>query len=229
MHEARPGDVRERLAHSVLDAEAIDVAHREDKCVQPLEQLPLAVVEGADADQSHAARHNRRQVPAVSLEPLARQAQRGGKHHPVDVATRARLRAVQVAVGVDPDHASRPVHAVQPAERPERDRVVAAEDDRNRPVAGGIRHELGDVSARLLDLRQEAGVLVAGVDGLRHRRADVAAVGVGIAEALDPGVEPGVADRGRAHVDTAAPGPEVEGGPDDRDLPAWLHRHGRQG
>ena len=83
-------------------------------------------------DERDPSRIDRRQRPGVAREPLAREAERGRERHPVDVPARARLGRVDVRVGVDPEHAARPVHRGEPAERPERDRVVAAEDERHR-------------------------------------------------------------------------------------------------
>ncbi len=132
--EAGARDVRERLANGTLDSEPVDVAHREDARVELRQELPLAVVERADADQRHAAR-----ATAGSDQPsLGNRApaepERGREHHPVDVAARARLRAVEVAVRVDPEHAALAVHPREAAERPERDRVVAAQDERDRAL-----------------------------------------------------------------------------------------------
>ena len=45
-------------------------------------------------------------------------------------------------------------------------------------------------------------------------------------ELLQPVLEPGVADRRRAHVDPAPPGAEIERGADDGRLPLLSIRHG---
>src|SRR5438034_7430104 len=229
MHEAGAGHMRQRLPDGTLDAETVDVAHREDARVELLQQLALALVERADADERDAARHERGQLPAVALEPLSRTAQRGGQDHPVDISARARLRAVQVAVRVEPEDAARAVDAAQAPERAQRDRVVAAEDDRDRPAPGRLRDEVGDVTAGFLDLGQEPRVLVTGLDRLGDRRADVAPVVVGVAEALDPPVEPGIAGCRWPHVDAAPARAEIESGADDGRLAAWLHLHAGQG
>ena len=67
------------------------------------------------------------------------------------------------------------------------------------------------------------------VRDLGHRDEHVPPVDARAAEALDPLLEPGVADRRGAHVDAAAAGPQVQRGSDHGHLPLWLHGHGGQG
>src|SRR6266536_2253020 len=45
VEERRPARVTQRLAHAVLDPDPIDLAHREDARVEPLQQLALALVQ----------------------------------------------------------------------------------------------------------------------------------------------------------------------------------------
>src|SRR5262245_49666836 len=106
MDEARPLDARQGLPHRGLDAEAVDVAHGEHTYVEPLEQVPLALVEGPHAEEGDAPGCDRRQAPAVLMEALAREPERRGQTHAVDVAGRARRGAVQIAVRVDPEDAA---------------------------------------------------------------------------------------------------------------------------
>src|SRR4051812_36411502 len=68
VHEAGTGHVGERFAHGALDSEPVEVAHREDACVELFEELALPLVERADADERDAARFKSRQRPAVALE-----------------------------------------------------------------------------------------------------------------------------------------------------------------
>ena len=122
------------------------------------------------------------------------------------------------------------VGAMKPAQRAERHGMVPAQDDRQRSRPCRLGDKLGDMPAGLLDLGQEAGVLVPGVDRLGHSRADVAAVVQVVAQLADPSVEARVADGGRPHIDAAAAGSQVERRADDRDLALrWLHRHRKQG
>ena len=96
--------------------------------------------------------------------------------------------------------------------------MIAAKDERDR-ASLDLLDDLGrDALARRLDLRQEAGSLVVDSGRLRDRRLDVPVVANVVAQAQEPFLEPCVADRGRPHVDSAAPLPEVERRADDRDL-----------
>src|SRR5262249_52717808 len=176
------------------------------------------------ADRGYGAGCDGREGPAAAGEALAREPERGGEHHPVDVAARARLGAVEVAVRVEPDDAAEALGTTEPAERPERDRVVAAEDERDRAVMGRLGNEFGDVAAGLPGLGEEPRMLVPGVDRFRHGGADVPTVVHLVSEPLDSVVQAGVADRGRAHVHASAPGAQVESGADDCDFWKWLHR-----
>src|SRR6059058_2739929 len=65
VHEARPCDVRQRLADRALDAEAIDVAHREHLRIELPEQLALALIERANPHEGNARAIDGRKTPAV--------------------------------------------------------------------------------------------------------------------------------------------------------------------
>ena len=134
MHERRALDPLERLAHGRLDAAPIELAHRVDADAALAHERALALVEGAHADEDDPLRVERRQRPRVARESLGIAAERRRQRHPVHVSTRARLGRVQVAVRVQPEHPARTVDRGEAAERPERDRVVAAEDDRRPPL-----------------------------------------------------------------------------------------------
>ena len=94
------------------------------------QQRLLAGVERADADQRDPPRLDGRQRILVALELRAGETERGRKRHPVDVSARRRLGPVQVAVRVEPEHAAGATGASHPAERAQRDRVIAAEHQR---------------------------------------------------------------------------------------------------
>ena len=59
---------------------------------------------------------DRRQLPVVVVEPLARQVERCREDHPVDIPARRGLRRVQIAVCVDPDDTARAVRLRHPDE-----------------------------------------------------------------------------------------------------------------
>ena len=132
------------------------------------------------------------------------------------VPARARLRRVDIRVRVDPEHAAGAVDGRQPAERPERHRVVAAEDERDLARRSGLGDEPRNPLARLLDLREEARALVVQRGLLRLRARHIPSVAHLVPEAAKPLLEPRRTHRRRPHVDTAPALAEVERGPDDR-------------
>ena len=150
---AAPRAWSERLAHARLDPDPVDLAHREDLRVELLQQLALALVERAHADERELPGLDRRQLPVVVGERVAGEAERRREHHAVHVSTRRRLGSVEVAVRVDPDDAARAVHRRHADERAERDRVVAAEHERQlvRPprVGDELRHAIAELEDRL--------------------------------------------------------------------------------
>jgi hypothetical protein len=93
--------------------------------------------------------------------------------------------------------------------------MVTAEDERHKPVGPGALDLASDATAGLEDLRQEAGPLRSPCASFRERSLDVAAILDLHAGADEPIPQARVADRRRAHVHTAATGPEVERGSDD--------------
>ena len=104
-----------------------------------------------------ALRIDGRERPGVARERVAAEPERRAQRHPVHVAARARLRRVDVA-SARRSRARRPAPCARrkPAERAERDRVVAAEDERRRAGADGFDDLRGDPLARALDLGKEA-------------------------------------------------------------------------
>mgnify|MGYP003693602553 CR=1 FL=1 len=55
MHEPGPGHVLERFSHRRLDADPVEVAHREHESVELRQQLALGRVERADAEQGNSS------------------------------------------------------------------------------------------------------------------------------------------------------------------------------
>ena len=74
VHEPRPGDVGERLADRPLDAEAVDVAHREHLRAELPHAFALALVERAHADERDACPGR---SPASATRRSRTQARRG--------------------------------------------------------------------------------------------------------------------------------------------------------
>ncbi len=230
MKEARAGRVGECLPHARLDADPVDLAHREDLGVDRPEQLALALVQRPDTDERQLPRLHRRDLPPLPAERVAREPERRGEHHAVHVAGRRRLRGVEIAVRVDPDHPAGPPRERHPDERAERDGVVAAEDERHRSPPRRRLDELRDAVAQVEDLREIARALVPHLGRLRDRRDDVPLVEDAHAELFrELLVETRVADGRRPHVDAATAGAEVERAADDGDFAGGvLHTHGRE-
>ena len=223
MHEPTTCDPVERLADRAFDADAVDLAHREDPYAGVAKQSPLPVVEEPRPDEGYPLRIDCGQRPDLALESRSCEAECGGKSHPVHVPARARRRRVDVRVRVDPEHATLPVHRRETSERPERNRVVAAEDQRQRATRCHLGHARRDQLARVVDLGKEARSFVPDRGRLRHGRLDVPLVAHRVPETDEALLEPRVPDRRRPHVDAPSPLPEVERGTDDRDLALGAH------
>jgi CheY-like chemotaxis protein len=130
-------------------------------------------------------------------------------------------------VRVDPERRAGAEPRGHAAERAHRDRVVAAEDERQLPLVRRLADEVRDEPADLLDRPEVAARRTALVRRLRHRHAHVAPVGDVAAERADARFEIGIADRRGAHVDAAPAGTEVDARADDRNrLRRFLDRHG---
>ena len=165
-------------------------------------------------------------VEPVVGEPLRRPAEGRGERHPVDVAGRARLGRVEVAVGIDPDHAARLSCGGGEAGEGARSRSHGRRRARAGSAPSRTESSTSAASARagLEDLGQVARALVVQRERLGLGCDDVAAVGDGVADLRQPLLETRVADRRRAHVDAAPRLAEVERGTDDRDG----RRHGAE-
>ena len=118
---------------------------------------------------------------------------------------------------VEPQHAARAVHPREACERPERDRVVAPEHERQLALRRRLRDHVRDTPAGLLDLPEEPRPLVAHRRGFGDRRFDVPAVDALVPEIGEPRVKARVADSRRTHVDAAAACSEIERCSDDGD------------
>ena len=130
---------------------------------------------------------------------------------------------------VDPDDATRPVRGGHACERAERDRVIAAQNERDLSAQPRLFDELRDAVAERENLRQEARAPIVYRKRLRDRRLDVAEIVRHDAERRSKMLrELGVANRRRPHVDATATGAEIERGADQGHTPLRLHAHGRK-
>ena len=145
------------------------------------------------------------------------------------VAARRRLGRVQVAVRVDPDDAARPVRRRHADERPERDRVVAAEHERRRAgarVRAATSFATWSHSSRICG-RKRARSSPDAVDSATGASTLPRSLGLDAERRREMLRQPGVADRRRPHVDAAPAGAEVERGADQGHVPLGrLHAHG---
>ena len=120
------------------------------------------------------------------------------------------------------------VHLRHAAERADRDRVVAAEHERDRPAAARVLDQRRDALARALDRLEVARPRIADLGRLGQAHVHVAPVDALDAEARDPLLQPRVPDRARPHVDAAPAGTEVEPGADHGHRAAVRATHGTQ-
>src|SRR5262249_16406688 len=108
-------------------------------------------------------------------------------------------------------------------DRAHRDRVVAAEDDGNPALARDGVDLVAQRLARRQDLAQVLEATIPGALGFRDRHLQVAGVFDLMAQLADAIVDVGQAERGRAHVDAAATGSQIERHADEGDC-ARAHR-----
>ena len=117
VHRRAVADVLDRGLHHRLDAHAVEVAHREDHRVEPAEQVALALVDRAGADQRRAAGLDGRQRPRIACEnagPATPSA--AASAMPCTLPVGVVSGRVQVGVRIDPEHAARAA-APAPARR----------------------------------------------------------------------------------------------------------------
>ena len=134
----------------------------------------------------------------------------------MDVSGRRGARPIQVAVGVQPEHAAGPGSSREATEGAQCNRVVAPEHEGQEALLDRVRDVVRDPLAGLLDLRQEANPLIADGARLRDGRHHIPPVEAAPAELLDSRLEPCVADRRGAHVHSAAARTQIEPGTDHR-------------
>ena len=70
VHERGVGHALERLTDNRLDPVAVEIGHGVDRDAEPADELALAVVEGAHADEEHVLRLHRRKRPGLASERL---------------------------------------------------------------------------------------------------------------------------------------------------------------
>ena len=210
----------QRLFGDRGDAGAIDVLHREDVDAGVADDLLLALVEIADADEHGVlgrapwARSRR-----CATAPPAR-----GRAAP-RAACRGRCRCRELAgvfmspcasTQISPSGLSVAAQEIRGRrDRSRREAVVAAEHERE---AAFLEHGERRLVELLADARDLADVFLARIAerlGLGNRRDEIAGVDDRHAQRRQPFAEPGDAKRRGPHVDAAAVAAEVERHADD--------------
>ena len=134
--EARARDAVERLLQRALDADPVDLAHREHADARLAQEVLLGGVERADADERDARRVDGRQrSPSwVNDSPARPSAAASGIPCTLpDGLVSGVLRSPCASIQITPPGCAR--GARETGERAERDRVVAAEHERAGAVA----------------------------------------------------------------------------------------------
>src|SRR5688500_1476763 len=151
-------------------------------------------------------------------ERLSGETARDRERHPVDIPGGRRVRCVDVAMRIDPDDAGPASTAGDARERPDRHRVIAADDERERPAALDPPHALGKRLDDADDLARVARTVVLGLalDPIGHLK--VAVVLDRVTECLEAPAQPRIPDRRGSHIDAAPASAEVHRDADDLDL-----------
>ena len=203
-----------------LDSDPVDLAHREHRGVELLREL-RSPSSSERTPRSASVPGRRGQRPVVVGERAAGEPERRREHHAVHVAARRSLGRVQVAVRVDPETPPGPCTPAMPAERAQRDRVVAAEDERKLPSRAPPRDELARGASHTARISRGSG---------RSRRRPPSPRRLGSTLPRSSVARPscsarsprkaGVADR-RRPVDTSPACAEIERGADQGDVTHW--------
>ena len=155
MHEAGAGDVVERLADRPLDADPVDLAHRVDADAMPRAGA-LGRVERPDADERDAVGVDGGERPRSLSNAPPTSPSAAASTIPWTFPLGEVSGRVQVAVRVDPEDAADLADGGETAERPQADRVVAAEHERDEVAAQACVTSRRRRRDALADLRQVA-------------------------------------------------------------------------
>jgi hypothetical protein len=197
----------------------------------------------ASIDGSHAELDNPRRIDHRHLIAQPRQApgtmtSNNGDRHAVNVAGRRGVRGVEVGVGVQPEDREGPLHcrtvARDRSDRPDRERVIAAEQDRQKPTSQRIIDRVADgltPDGRFLEVPVAVDWRCVRID----RADDVAAILDRAAQTPQGCLDSGHAKGFRPHRAAAVAGADVRRRTDQRDgrvcasrLPGHLFAHVRR-
>src|SRR5215472_8433833 len=181
---AVPGD-RDRALYHARHARTIDIGHRVTRHAALAQRVALSRIDVAESDEHASRRIDQRHWELRRAELRAHLAEGRTHAHPMDVAGRARRRRVHVRVRVEPDDAARSLRARDSAERPDRQRMVAADDEtvrtRTQRALDGIRQRDLGLSNRLEMSRRN----VVGLSASLRADGHVAKIVNGMAERLE--------------------------------------------
>jgi hypothetical protein len=202
----------ERLLHHAVDAEHVDLAHREGADAALPHEFRLAGVHVADPDQ-HRVRDvdHRGAIPEPGQHVGAVPEATGERHTEPDQP--------------DPLVAAR-VEAADAGHRPAGDRVVAPHHQRQAPALEHANDLVAQPGAALGDLAQEARLRIARVTPFGALDGHVPEVLEVAAQGLDGALRAGDAERAGPHVDAAQPAPEVHRNAEQRDVASDRVTHG---
>ena len=225
MNEGGAVGTRQRIADDRFEPAPVDLAHREDAQTEPRMSSRSPASSDRTPTSDDAAGSSDGQGPGVAREAVRDPPERRRQRHAVDVAARVVSGVFRSPCASSQSAAPGPWTDAMPAERAERDGVVAAEHEREvRPRRLRVATRAATPSQVSMISAEEARPCVARSSGLGSGGATLPRSRALEPELVDPLAEPCVADRRRAHVDTAAPCAEVERGADDRHMPLG-HAH----
>ena len=210
------------FGHHFAHAALVDVAHRKNVHAGFLDQAAFFRIEIADADQRDIARLDHRSYAAQVGQFGRSIAHDRSERHAMNVAGRRGFRRVHIAVRVEPDHADalRLLAEMRgdAGRRADRDRMIAAENERQQVFVESFPDHFGEAFAGLGNFVEIFRVFLAVVllFGLADRHiADIFHLAAQLFQAR---LQAGDAKGGRAHVHAAAAGAQVHRHTDDADF-----------
>ncbi len=207
------GDPGQRVAHDGMNPVPVDFRHGVHPDAQVGQVFPLPILEAPDPHQRNVLRVDLGAGSSHARELLRPEAEEGGQRHAVDIAGRRGLGDVDVAVGVDPEHAELflLLAAVRrdAGNRPDGDRVIPTQHQGKSPALKDPLDRLGEQAGGPGDLPEVSGMSAPDGDLFHVLDVEVAAV----EDAVTPGGEGGCdacdPERGWTHVHATPTGTEV--------------------
>src|SRR5271163_1969617 len=203
----------QRFRHHLAHPPLVNIAHGENMHARIFHQLPFLSIEIANSHQHHIAWFHHR-FDAGQISKLRRTVTHHRRQrHAVHIARRRRIRRVHVGVRIQPDH----THAFSifvevrrgAGRRAHRNRMVAAQHQRNHVLIQSFLHRISQALARLRNFIQVTRALLAIRLLFRLRHLHVADVFHLTPQLFQPRLQSCHAQRGRTHIHAAAAGAQV--------------------